>query len=259
VKTDTLFYQLFQAFPSIFFEPIGRSSADARSYQFSSIELKQVAFRIDGLFLPPDDAPNQPIYFVEVQFQKAGFYHRFFAEIFLYLHQYQPINDWLAVVVYAKRSLEQSQPKQYRSLLASEQVQRVYLDELGDSVDKLLGVGIVQLIVESKAKAKNRARHLVQKVRQDEGEVRKQEIVELIETIVMYKFPYLSRQEMEDMLGLSDLKRTKVYQEAKQEGKQEGKLEAVPKLLQFGLSVEQVAEALGLDIEQVRQAIKEQP
>ncbi len=94
MKTDTLFYRLFQAFPNIFFELIGQSSAEARSYQFSSIELKQVGFRIDGLFLPPDDAPNQLIYFVEVQFQKdTGFYQRFFAEIFLYLHQYQPIND----------------------------------------------------------------------------------------------------------------------------------------------------------------------
>ncbi len=124
-----------------------------------------------------------------------------------------------------------------------------------DSADRLLGVGIVQLVVESEAKAKNRARLLIQKVRQEiEGEVSQQEIVELIETIVVYKFPYLSRQEVEDMLGLSDLKQTKVYQEAKQEGK----LEAVPKLLQFGLSIEQVAEALGLETEQVRQAVKEQ-
>ena len=58
------------------------------------------------------------------------------------------------------------------------------------------------------------------------------------------------RQEIEEMLGLSELKQTRVYQEAKEEGK----LEAVPKLLQFGLSVEQVAEALGLEVEQVKQA-----
>lgn len=145
----------------------------------------------------------------------------------------------------------------------------MYLDELGDSADRLLGVGIVQLVVENEAKAINRARSLIQQVRQDESEVNQQEIVELIETIVIYKFPRLSRQEVEDMLGLSDLKQTKVYQEAKQEGKlegkqegklegkQEGKLEAVPKLLQFGLSIEQVAEALDLEPEQVRQAIKE--
>ena len=63
------------------------------------------------------------------------------------------------------------------------------------------------------------------------------------------------------MLGLSELKQTKVYQEAKLEGKLEGrlegklegKLEGVPFMLSLGATVEQIAEALGLDIEQVKQ------
>jgi predicted transposase YdaD len=42
----------------------------------------------------------------------------------------------------------------------------------------------------------------------------------LIETIVVYKFPQLSRKEIERMLGLSDLKQTRVYQAALQEGRQ---------------------------------------
>ncbi len=36
------------------------------------------------------------------------------------------------------------------------------------------------------------------------------------------------------MFGLSELKQTRVYQEAKQEGRFEAKLEAVPKLLALG-------------------------
>ena len=55
------------------------------------------------------------------------------------------------------------------------------------------------------------------------------------------------------MLGLSELKQTKVYQEAKLEGKLEGKLEAVPFMLTLGANVEQIAQALGLNIEQVQQ------
>ena len=51
------------------------------------------------------------------------------------------------------------------------------------------------------------------------------------------------------MLGLSELKQTKVYQEAKLEGK----LEGVPFMLSLGATVEQIAKALGLDIEQVQQ------
>ncbi|WP_225893985.1 RpnC/YadD family protein [Atlanticothrix silvestris] len=75
---------------------------------------------------------------------------------------------------------------------------------------------------------------------------------------MIYKFPKLSREEVETMLGLDAIRNTRVYQEAKEEGKLEskleGKLEVVPRVLKLGLSVEQIAEALELDIEVVRQA-----
>jgi predicted transposase/invertase (TIGR01784 family) len=45
--------------------------------------------------------------------------------------------------------------------------------------------------------------------------------------------------------------------EGRQEGRQEGKLESIPRLLALGLSVEQIAQALDLDLEQVRQAAQE--
>ncbi|MCZ8227230.1 MAG: Rpn family recombination-promoting nuclease/putative transposase, partial [Microcystis sp. LE19-84.1B] len=44
--------------------------------------------------------------------------------------------------------------------------------------------------------------------------------------------------------------------EGRQEGRQEGKLESIPRLLALGLSVEQIAQALDLDLEQVRQAAR---
>ncbi|MFN9673808.1 MAG: flagellar assembly protein H, partial [Microcystis sp.] len=40
-------------------------------------------------------------------------------------------------------------------------------------------------------------------------------------------------------------------------GKLEAKLESIPRLLALGLSVEQIAQALDLDLEQVRQAARE--
>ena len=61
------------------------------------------------------------------------------------------------------------------------------------------------------------------------------------------------------MFGLDELKQTRYFQEAiakaKLEGKMEGKLEAVPVLFAQGLRVEQIALALELDVEQVRQVI----
>lgn len=93
MKTDSLFYRLFQEFPAIFFELIGNTPELGNNYQFSSVEVKQTAFRIDGVFLSSQGEEN-PIYFVEVQFQPDGeFYARFLAEIFLYLRQNKPVND----------------------------------------------------------------------------------------------------------------------------------------------------------------------
>ncbi len=60
------------------------------------------------------------------------------------------------------------------------------------------------------------------------------------------------------MFDWNHFKKTKVYQEAFEEGTQQWKLEAVPKLLEQGLSIEQIAEALSLDVETVRQAAQQQ-
>jgi predicted transposase YdaD len=47
----------------------------------------------------------------------------------------------------------------------------------------------------------------------------------------MSKFSQLSRQEIEAMFLVSDIKQTRVYQEAKQEGEQEGRQEGERSLL----------------------------
>jgi predicted transposase/invertase (TIGR01784 family) len=90
----------------------------------------------------------------------------------------------------------------------------------------------------------------------------KEKVIELIETVLIYKLPKLSRKELEQMFGLEDLKKTRYFQEvaeeAEQKGKLKAKLESVPGLLAIGLSPEQIAGALGLDVEQVMQAAREQ-
>ncbi|MEP0786318.1 Rpn family recombination-promoting nuclease/putative transposase [Trichocoleus sp. DQ-A1] len=113
----------------------------------------------------------------------------------------------------------------------------------------------MKLVVETKKKATELARQLLNKASQEiADEAIRRQVIELIETIVLYKFPQMTRQEMEAMFGFSELKQTRVYQDAVEEGKLEAKLEAVSRLLTLGLTVEQVAEALSLTIEQVRQA-----
>ncbi|WP_375471947.1 hypothetical protein [uncultured Nostoc sp.] len=58
------------------------------------------------------------------------------------------------------------------------------------------------------------------------------------------------------MFGSNELKQTRFYQDVFAEGRQEGKLETIPQLLALGLSIEQIAQALGLDEQVVRQAVQ---
>ncbi|MDJ0549847.1 MAG: Rpn family recombination-promoting nuclease/putative transposase, partial [Microcystis sp. M49637_WE12] len=104
MKTDSIFYRMFLDFPDSFFELIERPDAIVSNYRFTSQEVKQLAFRLDGLFLPLDNLENSPFYLVEVQFQKdEDLYYRLFSELFLYLRQYKPLSPWQIVVIYPSR------------------------------------------------------------------------------------------------------------------------------------------------------------
>ncbi len=256
MKTDSIFYRLFQEFPDIFFELIGRGSFEARDYEFTSVEVKQLAFRMDGLFLPKTKDISSPFYIVEVQFQPdQNLYYRLFSELFLYLRQYQPSIPWIVVVIYPNRSIEREQELHFSYLLASPQVRRIYLDELRESADASLGVGVVKLVIETEETVAEKARVLIERAKQQlEDEVVKGNLIDLIETIIVYKLPKKSREEIEAMLGLSELKQTKVYQEAQLEAK----LEAVPELLKEGLKLEQIARALKLPLKVIQKAAQEQ-
>ncbi|MCG8366853.1 MAG: Rpn family recombination-promoting nuclease/putative transposase, partial [Pseudanabaenales cyanobacterium] len=131
MKTDTLFYRLFQTRPQLLFDLLEIELPVASAYRFQSIELKQTAFRLDGVFIPPLNSPTAPLFFVEVQFQPdLTFYHRFFSEIFLYLRQFNPPNPWQAVVIYPTRTVDTAKILHHAVLLDSPQVNRLYLDEL---------------------------------------------------------------------------------------------------------------------------------
>jgi predicted transposase/invertase (TIGR01784 family) len=224
LKTDSIFYQIFKTDPGILFELLGQSPDLAQDYEFSSVEIKQLAFRIDGVFLPKPDSNDQTVWFVEVQFGRdPKFYGRFFGEIYFYLDLHQDTEDWQAVVIYPNRSIEPKKRHLYRANLNSDQVHRIYLDDLNGVPTESLGLGMMQLILADSVDAVIQAQSLLSKTRtQDRTDSKIAAIIELIETIVVYKFPQLSREEIELMLGLSELRETKVYQEALQEGRTEG-------------------------------------
>jgi predicted transposase/invertase (TIGR01784 family) len=208
MRRDTIFYQLFVQSPMLLFELIPNPPRNASQYVFDAIEVKETAFRMDGVFIPPDSSGI--VYFCEVQFQPDELlYERMLAEISIYVYRHRDLFlDWQAVVIYPSRSVEQSRQEIVRELLASGRITRVYLDELGEVEELSTALGLMVLTTLEGDEAKAEARRLIG---QAQGS---RDIINLVSTIVLYKFDTLSRDEVDLMLGI-ELKQTRVYQEAR--------------------------------------------
>lgn len=227
MRRDSIFYRLFQQSPTLLFELLPVPPPNANGYRFDSVAVKEPKFEIDGVFLPPEAEGAGMVYFCEVQFQKdEQLYERLFGESFLYFYRNRErFSDWQAIVLYPTRTVEQSNTHPYRSLLNSEQVHRVYLNELGEIRQLPLGLALMVLTTTEAAQAPEEARYLLARSQQEASEpTLDRAIIELVTTIMVYKFVQLSRLEVEAMLGLT-LQETQFYQDAKADGKQEGRQE----------------------------------
>ncbi len=237
MKTDSVFYRLFQRMPGLVFELAGWPIPDLSGYQFRSEEIKQTAFRLDGVLTPPTEALDRPLVFVEVQYQPdARFYARFFSEIFLYLYRQPLAQPWQAVVIYPERGVERAAEPHCAVLLDSPLVQRVYLEDFQNPVAPTVGLRLLQLLVGDPAQVIGRAQDLLQPPLEQPPSAAWPDLVDLIETLLAYRLPALSREEIRNMLNLVDveLKQTRFYQEVfaegQQEGRQEGRQEGVAEL-----------------------------
>lgn len=233
MKRDSIFYRLFQQSPSLLFDLLETPPDKSTEYRFDSVAVKEPKFEIDGVFLPPETDSAGIIYFCEVQFQKdEQLYERLFGEAFLYFYRNRErYADWQAVAIYPARSIQQSNSHPYRALLNCDQVHRVYLDELGEIRQLPLGIALMVLTIVEEEQAPEEARYLLARTQQQIPEPEAScAIIEMIATIMVYKFANLSRQEVEAMLGLQ-LEDTRVYREAKEEGRQEEAVNLVLRLL----------------------------
>ena len=266
MKTDALFYRFFKEFPDCFFELVGRPAKDADRYRFDAIELKDTAVRIDGVYLPPEPNDREPVYFVEYQNRRSErTYSNLLLKISLYLEKVNPHQNWQGVVIYPDRSVEQENLYPYRGLLESEQMTRIYLADLPEPPPGNFGFNVLRLIGATPDEAVRQAQNIIPQVRKSKEIVeRAQGLIELIETIVLYKFPKLSRKELEKMLEVNDFRETKVYQEALAEGMEKGiekgteqtKGYIARRMLSQKVPVEKIAETTGLSLAAVKRLKK---
>lgn len=264
MQSDSLFYELFQTSPQVFFELIGTQPPQQGLYSLISQEVKQTRFQIDGVLLPHHRRADLPIYFLEVMGYKPKqgkkFYQELITEIHLYLNDYEPKNDWRAVVIYTQRSFDPGLSIQLSEYRTGDRLKRLYLDRLPPNwAGRSLEVRAIQLMGVRKDIVADQAKSLIEQVRtESNNDTTLKAVLELINTIFIYKFPDLTRQEIEVMLGISELKQTRVYQEAKQDGQIEEKQATVSRLLTLGLTVEQIAQAVELSVEEVQEIIQQE-
>lgn len=222
MRRDSIFYKLFQQSPTLLFELLTNPPTNAEDYRFDSVAVKEPKFEIDGVFLPPENEDGGVVYFCEVQFQKdEQLYERVIAESSLYFYRNRArFSDWQVVVIYPSRNIEQTDIYPYRALINSEQMHRIFLDELGDIRSLPLGLALMVLTIIEEEQAPEIARYLLTRTQQELPSPSSRAIIEILTTIMVYKFEQLSRMDVESMLGMT-LKETRVYREIKEEGREE--------------------------------------
>jgi predicted transposase/invertase (TIGR01784 family) len=271
METDAFFCQLLKELPQTLFQLLGMPATRAKAYRFDSVELKK-SFRIDGLFLPRKS--SLPLYFVEIQFRRtARFYANLFAKVFCYLEENDPEQEWVAVAIFGSKNAEPANCAPYDDLLRSRRVKRIYLDTIQISDNPPLGLGMLHLLSAPIVEAPHLVDQFLNKadaeLASDEARSR---VIELLEELLIRRLPDLSREEIRAMFHLTDLRKTRVWQEAHEEGVQEGiekgiaegiekgiekeKKEVVKNLLSSGFPVKQIAELVKMPIHEVRRLAK---
>jgi predicted transposase YdaD len=119
--------------------------------------------------------------------------------------------------------------------------------------EQSLGISLLQLTIASEADAPDQARRLLDQAQTEQSSFPPSDIIEMVSTILVYKFSSLSREEVESMLGLN-LEETRIYRELKTEA--EAKI--VKALARKGFSIEEIMENLELlTLEDVQEIIQQ--
>jgi predicted transposase YdaD len=235
MKTDKLFYRIFLSQPSLIAELLSDIPKDCQ-FEYSAPVVKEKEVRLDGLLTPVSDNPDLPIIFLEAQMQRdQEFYGRYFSGLFLYLHQYKITKLWRGLLILRDRSQDLGSERTYQTLL-NNQVQRLYLDDLLTQENLSPNLAILQLIVTPENEVVSLAQRLLGRIETAE-EFRQK--LDLVEAILVNKFPKLSIEEIQKMLDLreADVTKTRFYQEVLQIGRREGEQIGRREGEQFGLQI----------------------
>jgi len=231
MKTDPLFYELFQVRPQIFFE-LAQITPPC-PYRFESITVKTTEKRIDGILEPT--VAGHPIYFVEVQASPdEQMYWRTSREISVYFEQRPKLQgtDWYAYVIWLNKVDDKGFQKTH--IKDNENVPRILSVYLIDILKMLpqnsLALNVLQpLIVDTEQEVRQNITTWVEQIHQANlSPEAEQRLLMVMTQFIEEKFKTLSYKELAKMLRLTPFKETDSFKEAMQEVLQE----VLPKELQ---------------------------
>jgi predicted transposase/invertase (TIGR01784 family) len=264
MKSDSLFYTYFQILPEALLLLAGEhiDPETAAQYRFQSVEIKDLAFRLDGVLALPEFQGQY--FFVEVQYQKdVHLYRRIFAEIMMFLHQNRPEGKWRVVVIFPKRSIDAGVPHDYEEYLASERLKIVYLNELASELLENFPLNLLQILAaKSTPDAVSEAARRV--LTSPMNAEKRNDVVRLVRGIIAAKLPTITFEEIRAMIEptFSELENTQYYRDIKameeqflqrglEKGQRRNQEATALRLLNSGATVEYTVEITGLTLEEV--------
>lgn len=219
MKTDKLFYRIFLNQPSLISELLPEIPPDCE-FDYSAPVVKEKELRLDGLLTPMDN-DDLPLVFLEAQMQKdSDFYSRYFGGIFIYLHQYKVSRDWRGLLILNHRNQDLGSEIPYQDLL-NNRVQRLFLSDLLNQENITGNLALLKLIVTPKKQAVSEANKILENAK-TQAEFNQK--LDLVEAILINKFPQLTIEEIQKMINLreADITQTRFYQQVLEIGRNEG-------------------------------------
>jgi predicted transposase/invertase (TIGR01784 family) len=169
------------------------------------------------------------------------------------------------VPIFVSRAVEPTDLVPYEPLLQSDKIKRIYLKDHPVPDNAGPGLAILQLVTAPLHRARELVARIFAAARVDVPSAAPQpNVIQLVEELMIRRFPGFSREEVRTMFELADLRKTRVWQEAHEEGIEKGieegearhKAKMVHRCLDKGMSTKEIADLLELSVQEVRRLTK---
>ena len=223
MKTDALFYQVFQFDPQALFQLMQLPVEG--EYTYESITVKTTEKRMDGFFKRIDgEGPNV---FLEVQgYPDSKIYWRFSREICTYHEQREQAPPFVAIVLFVDKKYDPGPCP-----ISFNPPHRLIIANLEDCLKGAGGTpGVLTVLKpltlpsqETLTEAADQWIREIDALKLPDAKVKI--LLELLEYAILQRFPELTLEEIRTMLHLTPLDKSVAGQELIQMGKEEGREE----------------------------------